>query len=179
MMKLTASRSVRWQLFVLTILALGGMAVYQCGLWIQRPMFSNSFGRHPKGGFLCHWIPEYPHSDRFGNVVVADYRLNLLVVFFVGDSDIIPARFLYPRIAEKGVTFPALQDEDRIDFFVPRTPNSLIAFQADGSRQRYPLLPGEAERVYSLLDDYSGDFRSFLKTYLSNDRQAEPPKKPS
>ena len=155
-------RSLWFQALLLAILLVVALSIYQLALWKQRPMFRNTFARHPKIGIVYAWIPEYPHTDKVGNMAIADYKLNLLVIFLAGDTPLKRARFLYPRVVDHGVRFPAIQDEDELDFFVPSTMNTLIVFRGDGSRRQFPLVSGEAERIHKLLDDCPGDFRPFL-----------------
>jgi hypothetical protein len=111
-------------------------------------MFYNQFRRHDATPFY-RWWPELPCEDAQRNAAIADYRLNQLVLFLTGTGHIDPyERFMYPRLAADGVTFPSQLGEDGMDFFVRHTTNILTVFQADGSSQEFPLAAGEAKRIH-------------------------------
>ena len=44
-----------------------------------------------------------------------------------------------------------MRKEDKIEFFVPKTKNSLLVFAADGTRRDFPMAAGEAERIGRLM----------------------------
>jgi hypothetical protein len=125
----------------------------QLGLWLWQPMFHNSFTRNDLSPF-AFWARESPCFDDRGNAATADYRRNVLVVFLTEGSKVSPQRFWYPRSRQGGAVFPSVEDEDKIEFFVPGNFNTLSLFGADGTRRDLPLARGEAERIYRQMQPF-------------------------
>ena len=123
---------------IVVLAVIGGAIAIQIGLWKWRPMFHNLYAQGDRLPFY-RWIVKPPRTDQRGNAVIADYRLNLLVVFLTADAGIDPTRFWFPGTRKEGVVFPSKYGEDDIDFFVPRASDKLMILQADGSREEIPL----------------------------------------
>ena len=59
--------------------------------------------------------------------------------------------------------FPAEFGEDDLTFSVPRRPNTMMIFDANGNRRDFALAPGEAKRIFNILtgDSVRGPVRDF------------------
>ena len=134
---------------------------FQIVMFLYRPMFHNVFGRNDRMLFSM-WVEGPSFFDQSDNVAIADYRLNVLVVFLTGDSDIDFAGFINPCSVEDGVVFPDTRYVDDLDVAVARQEDALIVFHSDGSRSDFPLAPGEAKSVHSALGSDPEDFRPIL-----------------
>jgi len=135
---------------ILLFILVGLPALVQLGLWLWHPMFYNQFVMHDGLPFF-HWWPQGSCYDDRGNAAVADYHRNVLAVFLTANSNIRSSRFCIPYSRQGGAVFPAPAGEDKIDFFVPKSTNTLFVFGADGTRSDFPLAAGEAERVHKLM----------------------------
>ena len=136
---------------MLLFIIIGLPALVQLALWLWQPMFYNQLVMHDGLPFL-HWWPESPYCDSRGNLAKADFHRNLLVVFLTANSRIDSSQFCFPRSVQGGAAFPSqLRNEDKIDFFVPKTRNRLLVFGADGTRRDFSMAAGEAERIGRLM----------------------------
>lgn len=133
-------------------------AVVQLRLWLHRPMFHNDLAintdwRVPGSALFRHWVAELPVYDEQNNEIIADHRLNILVVLLAsGQGNPAHLNLTYTFEKENGAVF-FVEDSlyNRTKIFVPRKQNVLMVFRADGSRDDFPLAPGEAERTITLL----------------------------
>ena len=131
-----------------------------------------------RGMPLYSWYPEAPFVDKKGNAAIADYRLNLLVVFFLTDTGISTDKFWGPKEVADGVVFPRVVSRGDVIYHVPRRENTLMIFEPDGPRRDHPMAPGEAERIHRLLmrtideGDMHRDFKPVLSV-LYEEKHAE------
>lgn len=142
-----------------TLLLVGVYYLIQLALLTNRPMFCNEPVRSDHMLFAM-WTPPPPRQDSSGNVIIADYELNLLVVFQVAGSELKPTRFWWPTVTSDGVTFPDTQSSGRDNsapddllFAVPKCSDRLFIFAADGSCKQFPLAAGGAEKIHTLLKE--------------------------
>ena len=155
---------------LLIVLLIGG--AIQVYLWTHRPMFHNDFLWDEKTWFFSRWVLDYPPVlDTSENSLLADYDLNLLVLFDIRGSTL---NFIFrPRDTENGAVFHTDRWSHRdfvgkeVDFVVPHRENVLFVFHADGSREEFPLVAGEAKRIFTTLrEEQKADLRYLRKSLL-------------
>jgi hypothetical protein len=132
------------------------LTLVQLAILCCRPMFSNQLVMHDGLPFF-HWWPQGPYCDERGNAAVADYHRNLLAVFLTANGKLNTQRFWYPRSTQGGIAFPSLDEVDGIDFFVPKSSNTLYVFAADGTRKNFPLAVGESARIHQAMRPWPDD----------------------
>ena len=112
-------------------------------------MFHNRFERNERfpGPFFRQWVNDLPICDISGNEIIADHRLNLVVVFLAGGRGF-HGNLYYTFDVKNGAVFP-VEDErhQRYEAFIPRKHDVLMVFHPDCSHDEFPLGPGEAERI--------------------------------
>ena len=128
-----------------------GVLTRQYILWTDRGMFENDF-RRPERGILLRWVPSTQITDTHGNGAIADYHLNLLVLF-KGEKVNGPRLGLgLPVPTPGGVNISSLQGNHTSSFFIPETRDALLIYRPDGTRERLPLGPVEARRIFGYLN---------------------------
>ena len=160
-------RLKQWWPLAIPMVALLGLLSAQFIVLSHRPMFHNALVT--RGMPLYSWYPEGPFVDKKGNAAIADYRLNLLVVFFLTDTGISPVKFWRPKEVADGVVFPRVVSRGDVIYHVPRRENTLMIFKPDGTRRDHPMMPGEAEQIHRLLMRTidQGDMHEDFKPVLS------------
>ncbi len=154
------------------MLVLLSAAGIQLALRMARPMLSNSFVRNDRMPFY-YWWTSPPVVDASENAAIADYRLNLLVVFLTGSSGIEPGDFWFHRETAEGAVFHADRGGE-IEFIVPRREDVAMVFRADGSREEVPLAPGEAKIIHDRLANETEDFAIALpRVYAEEHRKPD------
>jgi hypothetical protein len=157
--------------FLLAVLLIG--AAIQFHLWTHRPMFHNDFGRNETTIFY-RWVLEYPPVyDTSENRLLADYQLNLLVLFDTEGSTFNSICESEPRETKDGAVFHTDRWSHKdfvgkeVDFVVPRRENMLFVFRADGSREEFPLAVGEAKRIFTALrEEQTANLRYLHRSLL-------------
>lgn len=156
---------------VVLLVVVAVVAAVQVYLWRHRPMFHNSFCHDEKLLGLHRWVLEFPPiCDRSECSLLADHDRNILAFFDVRGTTLHAISF--PRETTEGAVFHTdrwlhkdFEGED-LDFVVPCRANALFAFHANGSRDEFPLAPGEAKRIFRTLRKEQWDLAGLLHRSL-------------
>lgn len=136
--------------------------------YLDRPPFCNTFAIHPERGFLPEWwLFPWPVTDRTGNLVLLDEKLNLLVVIPTGDPHYQGQRV---PIASSDGSYIDLTIEPPRRVQVPTPANRLVIFDAIGEISfEAELLPSESSALFDQIDDQTGDAATVLREEIKRD----------
>jgi hypothetical protein len=134
--------------------------------WVQylnRPMFTESFGRH-EFGLLPAWQPNLGIVfDRQGTGIKVDRPLNLVAVFhqFYGPKDwFMRGHFAtsFRSTSKESWNDTTANSEEGVEYVIPRRANRLFVFERDGTRREFAIPPGKADECYEVF--FGGDVDS-------------------
>lgn len=130
--------------------------------YTHRPMFFNTFTRHPDRGLMPRWWAfPFPPVDRAGNLVLMDSRRNLIVVVPTGEAECQGQRM--PVETRGGVVLELSTTPPR-SISVPCDANRLFILDTSGKVVSTTVLGKQmAEQLFDLVDNDTPDASRLLR----------------
>jgi hypothetical protein len=168
-MKMILRRLLRISLFVVIICIL--LVIDELYVYKNRMLFCNEFTILPP-----HWLLQpSPEKDQAGNILLFDFRANVMLLLVTGSPDY--SGPVFPRVAILSdgyiVRVPA-GNPAKPDIRFHVSPNQmLVADKRSTVLKTFRLEPGEAESVWRVVQQQPGepkDFFDLVRGIMTNER---------